>query len=28
MCRHYNDADKHCLIYATRPDICQGNGRA
>lgn len=22
-CRHYNDADKLCLIYETRPDICQ-----
>lgn len=23
VCRHYSDADKHCLIYETRPDICQ-----
>lgn len=22
-CRHYSDADKHCLIYETRPDICR-----
>lgn len=22
-CRHYNDTDKHCLIYETRPDICR-----
>ncbi|MFK3772128.1 YkgJ family cysteine cluster protein [Pseudomonas sp. NPDC089406] len=22
-CRHYNDADKRCLIYETRPDICR-----
>lgn len=23
VCRHYSDAEKHCLIYETRPDICQ-----
>ncbi|MFD2642382.1 YkgJ family cysteine cluster protein [Pseudomonas japonica] len=22
-CRHYNDADRGCLIYETRPDICR-----
>ena len=22
-CRHYCDADKGCLIYETRPDICR-----
>ncbi|MDI3356287.1 YkgJ family cysteine cluster protein [Pseudomonas sp. UYIF39] len=22
-CRHYSDANKHCLIYETRPDICR-----
>lgn len=22
-CRHYSDAEKHCLSYETRPDICQ-----
>ena len=22
-CRHYSDADKRCLIYETRPDICR-----
>lgn len=22
-CRHYCDANKHCLIYETRPAICR-----
>ena len=22
-CRHYSDADKRCLIYEARPDICR-----
>ncbi|MOA45847.1 Flagellin N-methylase [compost metagenome] len=22
-CRHYNDADKRCLVYDSRPDICR-----
>ncbi|WP_090211853.1 YkgJ family cysteine cluster protein [Geopseudomonas guangdongensis] len=22
-CRNYSDADKKCLIYETRPDICR-----
>jgi Fe-S-cluster containining protein len=22
-CRHYSDANKHCLIYDSRPDICR-----
>lgn len=22
-CRHYSDADKRCMIYESRPDVCR-----